>query len=132
MNCNELKEKECTVNTNPRNMHPGGNYGNAHGCNSCVKPKCKDIQEGVFDFSGPKVLVGLCNINKSYLITRDVTGSCELRVGAIFPDSRTAHFEDAPSMEISLEGDYHVKYTWDACCESEPQFEAVAYPCPCA
>lgn len=131
MSCNEVKEKGCAVNTDPRNIHPNGDYGNAHGCNSCTPVKCKDIQEGEFTFSGPMILLGVCNINKSYLVTRATAGDCEVRAGAIFPDARTSHFPDNASMEFSLAGDYTVKYKWDACCEEEPQFEAVTYPCPC-
>lgn len=134
MNMSNCKNQPmgCPADIDPKHFHPQNNLAYAHGCIPCVEAECKDIQEGEFEFTAPAVLLGVCNINKSYLIERKVDGDCAVRAGAIFPDSRTEHFTDAPSMELSLAGDYVVKYKWDACCENEPQFEAIEYPCPCA
>lgn len=131
MTCNNKTVKSCPTNTAAKFRHPDNNGMYAHGCYPCVSEPCSDIQEGTFDFTGPAVLLGVCNIHKSYLVVREVSGDCEVRAGAIFPDSRTQHFPNNASMEFSLEGNYTVKYKWDACCELEPQFEALPYPCPC-
>lgn len=125
------KARNCPVHVDKKHFHPMNNPGYAHGSPPCITKKCEDIQTKEFEFEGPAILLGVCNIHKSYLVTRDVDGDCEVRAGAIFPDSRTSHFPDSASMEFSLEGTYRVKFSWDACCENEPQFEAIANPCPC-
>jgi hypothetical protein len=130
MSC-ENKKLGCPATVDSKHYHPQNNQMYAHGCPPCGTAKCEDIREGTFDFTGPAVLLGVCNIHKSYLVVRDVPGDCEVRAGAIFPGSRTEHFPDDASMEFSLPGNYTVKYKWDNCCESEPQFDALPYPCPC-
>lgn len=125
------KQRDCR-NVFPKHYrHPQDNPMYAHGCAPCNK-HCEDVREGVFEFDGPAILVGVCNIHKSYLVLRDIDGDCDVRAGAIFPGSRTRYLPMAVSMEFSLPGHYRVKYKWDACCENEPQFEAVAHPCQCA
>lgn len=119
----------CPTETPNYYRHPQDNPAFARGAMPC-QSSCKDIRSGVFDFTGPALLIGLCNIHKSYLVEYQADNDCWLRVGAIFPDSKTKYLA-ASSMEFSLAGNYRVSYNWDACCQDEPQFVAKPHPCPC-
>ena len=129
--CKPMTASNCPVEIDPRDRHPMDNLMYAHGCRPCADDYCTDMQTGEFEFTGPAILLGVCNIKGSYKVFRKVDGDCKVRAPSIFPRAATSHFPDNPSVEYSLAGDYVVEYKWDACCDNEPQFEALPYPCPC-
>jgi hypothetical protein len=92
---------------------------------SCSVPRyedgCKDIRSGEYEFQGNRVIYGVCNMNKSYLIVK-VEGDCEVKWNAVWANGKTL---------IDTDGDYKVIYKWDACCEGEPQFATAKVSCPC-
>lgn len=111
----------CTTTADSRYYPPNNNPLYERGCMPCIESACKDIHEGEFPFTGPAVVYGVCNIHKSYLIVK-ADDVCEVKWNALWPNGRTL---------IDTEGQYKVKYKWDACCEGEPQFAIAPYPCPC-
>ena len=120
-----------------------------HPCpEDCRKPPCKDIQEGVFEFTGPMRVRNLCceglkcgviddntfnkndYIKKSFPIYRvSAEAGCDEIVGAVWRECSG----NKSSFTVECAGDYYVKFTWDNCWEVEPKFEAIPVCCdPCA
>lgn len=110
----------------------------------CTPKPCKDIQEGMYTFVGPKTIRSLCDANNKCTLIDDgyvekrspfkhsfpiyrkssIEG-CDKIVGAIWRDSTHEY-------TIKCEGDYYIKYTWDNCLETEPKFEEINVCCdPC-
>lgn len=107
----------------------------------CTPKLCKDIQEGMYTFVGPKTIRSLCDANNKCTLIDDgyvekrspfkhsfpiyrkssIEG-CDKIVGAIWRDSTHEY-------TIKCEGDYYIKYTWDNCLETEPKFEEINVCC---
>lgn len=120
-----------------------------HPCpQDCRLPPCKDIKEGMFEFSGPKRIRNLCcdamkcgviddgsfnkndYVKKSFPIYRvSAEEGCDEIVGAVWRECSG----NRSSFTVECAGDYYVKYTWDDCVEVEPKFEEIDVCCdPCA
>jgi len=103
---------------------PFGNPAYAFTCDvPCVDSReCSDIQEGEFEFAGPATVFGVENLVKSYLIVKVLADGTEKPWSAVWPTGRVL---------INTNGDYKIKYKWDAChATGEPKFDFEA-GCPC-
>lgn len=101
---------------------PHGNPAYSFTCDvPCAsEPQCYDIQEGEVEFTAPATVYGICGLKKSYLVVK-VDGDCETPWTAVWPTGKVL---------VDVEGEYKIKYKWDACCDVEPQF-GISAGCPC-
>ncbi|MDB4461451.1 hypothetical protein N9043_00725 [bacterium] len=145
LNCDNTCDQDVTIDD--RFFPKNGDVSNIHrACvEDCRPPPCDDIQEGMYEFSGPKTIRSLCDValkcgvlddgtferhspfKHSYPIYRvSSEEGCDKIVGAIWRDSDHEY-------TIKCAGDYYIKYTWDNCFETEPKFEEIDVCCdPCA
>lgn len=122
----------------PRFIPPKGNAMYADTCCiPCDEPVCTDIRTGEFAFTAPNKVFMECEpepcttvepgkagrtfFPRTFRIVREVSACVYEPIASIS--------KDTPA-QICCEGDFVIKYEWDACCETEPRF-VTAEPCGC-